>query len=606
MKRITWDNESFYVDGKPEKFISGSIHYFRVHPDYWYDRLLKLKESGCNCVDTYISWHLHEKVRGELDFTGWLDLDKYLKTIEELGLYAIIRPGPYICSECDFGGLPWWLLKTPDIGVRCFDERYLEACTPYLERACDIIRPHLLSNGGCIAFLQVENEYGSYGNDKKYLGWLRDFYIGHGIDCAFITSDGAFSMLVKNGSLDGCVASVNYLNDADAAFSTLKSVCPNQPNAVMELWNGRQDHWNSNRPPRDVDEVKESVRDAIESAGLVNLYMFHGGTTFGYMNSIHEKNELTVVTNSYDVDAPLDEFGRRTPKFYAEQEVICKALGKKIVNTATDTEIRRYSDAKLVGKCSLSESGLKLRSHESVTVHPMEYYDQGYGYIVYSTEALIDMDGAYLTLPIVHDIAHVYIDGQYRHSFLRTDTDRSLPIENGMHKIEVLVENMGRVQIGATMIDRKGLIGDIIIELRDINVYSKPLGYKVYNLPIDELPTEYTGKVYEKAPAFYKYELDVDELCDTIVNFEGFTRGVVFFNGFNLGRHWDTVHKKNRAYIPAPLMKKGKNEIVVFDVLHKESEKRVFFGEYEYQTEFDNFRRSGNKSVLDGETKDAK
>ena len=606
MSRITWDKENFYLDGKPERFISGSIHYFRVHPEYWQDRLLKLKESGCNCVDTYVSWHLHEKVRGELDFSGWLDLDAYLSAIEAEGLYAIIRPGPYICSECDFGGLPWWLLKTPDIGIRCFDKRYLDACTPYLEKVCEIIRPHLLSNGGCIAFLQIENEYGSYGNDKQYLEWLRNFYVSKGIDCTFITSDGAFRMLVKNGKLDGCVASVNYLNDADAAFSALKDVCPDQPSAVMELWNGRQDHWNSNRPPRDVEEVKESVREAVSKAGLVNLYMFHGGTTFGYMNSIHEKNELTVVTNSYDVDAPLDEFGRRTPKFYAEQEVICKALDKRIVNTSTDTELCQYPDAKLTGICALKESGLNLRSHESVTVQPMEYYDQGYGYIVYTTEALVDWDSSYLVLPTVHDIAHVYIDGRYCRTFWRTDEDRSMPIENGMHRIEVLVENMGRVQIGATMIDRKGLLGDIIIELRGLNVYSKPLGFKVYNLPIDVLPTEYNGSSYENEPTFYRYELEVSKVCDTLVNIKGFTRGVVFVNGFNLGRHWDTVHKKNRAYIPAPLLKEGKNEIVVFDVLHNNSEKRVFFGEYSYDVQYDSFRRAGNKSLLDGETKDAK
>lgn len=600
MKKITWDKKHFYVNGKPEKFVSGSIHYFRVPPEYWYDRLLKLKESGCNCVETYVSWHLHEKVRGELDFTGWLDLAAYLDVVKDLGLYAVVRPGPYICSECDFGGLPWWLLKTPDIGVRCSDERYLEACTPYLERVCEIIKPYLISNDGPVAFVQIENEYGSYGNDKEYLKWLRDFYISHGIDCAFITSDGAFSMLVKNGTLDGVVGSVNYLNDAETAFGVLQSVCPNQPNAVMELWNGRQDHWNSNRPPRDVDEVKASVADACKYAEFINLYMFHGGTTWGFMNSIHEKEELTVVTNSYDVDAPLDEFGRRTPKFYAEQEVICKARGIDVVNTATDTEIRRYSDAKLIGKTALSNSGMKLKRNTSTTILPMESYDQGYGYIVYETEALVDWDDAYLMLPVVHDIAHVYINGEYRKTFLRTDAVREMKIENGYHKISVLVENMGRVQIGRTMIDRKGLLGDIIIDVRGINTFSKPLGYTVYNLPLDELPCEYSGKIEVNAPAFYKYELEVDEVCDTIVNFEGFTRGVVFINGFNLGRHWDTVHIKNRAYIPAPLLKKGKNEVVVFDVLARDSEKRVYFGEFNKTVEYDNFRQN-QKTVRDGE-----
>ncbi len=600
MKKITWDKNHFYVNGKSEKFVSGSVHYFRIPSEYWYDRLLKLKESGCNCVETYVSWHLHEKKRGEFDFTGMLDLAAFLDVVKGLGLYAVVRPGPYICSECDFGGLPWWLLKTPDIGVRCSDERYLEACTPYLERVCEIIKPYLISNDGPVAFVQIENEYGSYGNDKAYLKWLRDFYISHGIDCAFITSDGAFSMLVKNGTLEGVVGSVNYLNDAETAFGVLQSVCPNQPNAVMELWNGRQDHWNSNRPPRDVDEVKASVEDACNCAEFINLYMFHGGTTWGFMNSIHEKDELTVVTNSYDVDAPIDEFGRRTPKFYAEQEVICKARGIDVVNTATDTEIRRYSDAKLIGKTSLSNGGMKLKKNTSTTILPMESYDQGYGYIIYETEALVDWDDAYLMLPVVHDIAHVYINGEYRKTFLRTDAVREMKIENGYHKISVLVENMGRVQIGRTMIDRKGLLGDIIIDVRGINIFSKPLGYTVYNLPLDTLPLEYSGKVEVNAPAFYKYELEVDELCDTIVNFEGFTRGVVFINGFNLGRHWDTVHTKNRAYIPAPFLKKGKNEIVVFDVLARECEKRVYFGEYNKAVEFNDFRQN-QKTVRDGE-----
>ena len=293
-------------------------------------------------------------------------------------------------------------------------------------------------------------------------------------------------------------------------------------------------------------------------------------------------------------------FGRRTPKFYAEQEVICKARGIDVVNTATDTEIRRYSDAKLIGKTALSNSGMKLKKNTSATILPMESYDQGYGYIIYETEALVDWDDAYLMLPVVHDIAHVYINGEYRKTFLRTDAVREMKIENGYHKISVLVENMGRVQIGRTMIDRKGLLGDIIIDVRGINIFSKPLGYTVYNLPLDTLPLEYSGKVEVNAPAFYKYELEVDELCDTIVNFEGFTRGVVFINGFNLGRHWDTVHTKNRAYIPAPFLKKGKNEIVVFDVLAQECEKRVYFGEYNKVVEFNDFRQN-QKTVRDGE-----
>ncbi len=576
MKKITWDNNYFYVNGEREKFVSGSIHYFRVHPEYWRDRLLKLKECGCNCVETYVPWHLHEKRRGELDFTGWLDLGAYLDLISEMGLYAIVRPGPYICSECDFGGLPWWLLKTPDIAVRCSDERYQDACKPYLERVCDMIRPRLISNGGCVAFIQLENEYGSYGNDKKHLEWLRDLYIKNGIDCPLITSDGAFSMLLKYGTLDGILASVNYRSDS-SYLDVLRDLRPNQPLAIMELWTGRQDHWDKNNAPRDIAEVKKSVEDAVDKAELVNMYMFHGGTTFGFMNSIHEMETLTVVTNSYDVDAPLDEFGRRTPKYYAEQEAICKRLGLEINNTATDTVLYPYPNANFVGTATLR--GLSLRSTDSITTLPMEAYDQGYGYIIYTADILVDYDGVDLVLPEVHDIAHVYIDGEYKAVFDRCSKVRRLPLANGVHKLAILVESMGRVQIGHTMIDRKGLVGDVKLDLCSLGAILKPFGYTVYNLPLDILPETYNEEPKENAPAFYKYELEVEEPRDTVVNFSGFTRGVAFVNGFNLGRHWDTTYKKNRAYIPAPLLKKGKNEIVVFDVLHKASEKRIWFGE---------------------------
>lgn len=198
---ITHDKTNIYIDGKATKIVSGSIHYFRVVPEYWEDRLLKLKECGCNCVDIYIAWNLHEKKEGEFDFSGWLDFGKFLEIANKLGLYAVVRPGPYICSEWDFGGLPWWLLKYRDIELRCSNERYLKLCTPYLEKVCEILKPHLIANGGNVIYIQIENEYGSYSNDKEYLEWLKNFYIEHGMNCGFITSDGETEMLLSPSSI---------------------------------------------------------------------------------------------------------------------------------------------------------------------------------------------------------------------------------------------------------------------------------------------------------------------------------------------------------------------------------------------------------------------
>ncbi len=579
MSRVYWDERHIYVDGKAEKIMSGAMHYFRVHPSYWRDRLLKLKELGCNCVETYICWNLHEPKEGEFHFDGWLDFGKYLDEAKALGLYAIVRPGPYMCSEWDFGGMPWWLLSYPEMELRCFDPLFLEKCKPYLQKTCEILRPRLIDNGGNVIFVQLENEYGSYGNDKKYLRWLETLYQQEGITCPLLTSDGETEFLLRNGTLPNVLASVNYRWDSVRCIASLKKYHGGRPGAVLELWNGKAQHWGEPIIRRDIDEVAKSVETALENAELVNLYMFHGGTSFGFMNgSLDFGNGLIVQMTSYDVDAPLDEYGRRTPKYYAEQKVIAKALGKPVENTATDTVLKTYGNARYVGETTLSPDMVKKNSF--ATVKSMEYFGQGYGYIVYATTAFVGAKGAKLLLPEIHDIAHVYVDGKYKQSLYRGDADRSVLIEeNGERKIEILVENMGRVNYGIRLKDRKGLVGDINLFDIEYNVYAKIFGFDVYSIELDRLPEVYDKKAQENAPALYKYEFTAEELTDTVLRLDGFTRGVVFLNGFNLGRHWTVEHSENKLYIPAPLLKEGVNELIVFDALANEKEKRVFLGE---------------------------
>lgn len=574
---IQVSEDKIYINGTPEKIISGAMHYFRIVPEYWYDRLLKLKEMGCNCVETYICWNLHEKREGEFDFSGWLDFSAFLKTAQELGLYAIVRPGPYICSEWDFGGMPWWLLKDRNMSLRCSDPLFLEKLTPYLENVCGILKEHLITNGGNVIFVQIENEYGCFGNDKEYLRWIKAFYEKHGIDCPFITSDWESEYLLNNGALPDVFAAVNYRWDSVRCINALKKYHGGQPGAVMELWNGKAMHWGEKFERRDIDEVAKSLETALDNAELVNLYMFHGGTNFGFMNgSLDFGGELTVQMTSYDVDAPLDEFGRRTKKYYAEQAVIAEKTGKEIVNTATDTCFKEYKDIKYIGQASLSQYPDLLKTTKSCNVKTMEDCDEPYGYIVYSTDVFIGEQGAKITMPKVHDIAHVYIDGKYLKTFYRNQSDMSFEMpKKGNYKIQILVENMGRVNFGVYIDDRKGLDGDLIIYDVAHDVTSKIFGFDIYTLGLEKLPEKIDGKADINAPAFYEYEFNADECCDTLLIPEGFGRGVAFINGINLGRHWTIENSENRLFIPAPFIKKGKNRIVIFDVLASSSDKKI-------------------------------
>lgn len=584
MKTVAYDKNGIYINGKKEKIVAGAIHYFRVMPEYWEDRLLKLKESGCNCVETYICWNLHEKKQGEFDFSGWLDFTKFLELSQKLGLYAIVRPGPYICSEWDLGGLPWWLLKYPNISLRCSDETYLSLCEPYLRKVCALMRPHLISNGGNIIFVQIENEYGSVGSDKKYLRWLKDLYIEEGIDCEFVTSDGASDTQLNAGTLPDVLATVNLGVEPERYLNVLKRIRPDQPLGIMEFWNGRCDTFGNDNPRRDVEEIKESLSVVLDKTEILSLYMFHGGTNFGFMNGgVKIGEDSYPYATTYDIDAPLDEYGRRTEKYYAEQELICKAFGKEIVNNAKDVIIKEYSDIKYMGECSLAESGLKLNSIESLNVKTMEQCDQGFGYIIYEMNTEVYEHGGYIILPEFRDIAHIYVDGKYQKTLTSCKEGEKIELnESGKHTVFVVIEALGRLCQSVKPKDFKGLLGDSLVARIEEPVWHPQqvyTNYKIYNLPVDELPQKYDGKAKVNEPAFYKYEFTAETKEDTVLHLKGFTRGVAFINGFNLGRHWAFPDIDNKLYIPAPLLKEGKNEIVIFDILHKDEEKEIILRE---------------------------
>ena len=575
--------DAIIINGKKTKIISGSVHYFRIPKEYWKDRLLKLKECGCNCVDTYTIWSMHEKAEGEFDFSNNLDVAEFLDLAKECGLYAIVRPGPYICSETDFGGFPWWLLKYKNINLRCSDPLFLSKITPYLNEVCKILKSRTFLNGGNVILIQIENEYGCYGSDKVYLNYLKNLYDENGLNVDYITSDNETEFLLKNGGVDGVIKSVNYRSDSIGCLKALKEICPNQFGAVMELWNGHGNRYGENIPTRNLKEVGESLYNALQNAEIVNLYMFAGGTNFGFTNGSWDNGgNLVVQETSYDTEAPINEYGQRTEKYYVEQQAICDFFGKKpIKSQLNDVVFTKIGTASLVKKCCLDEVlGQVGHTYDFAYLPTMEETDYGYGYIMYESRIRIGKKGGNLLMPEVHDIAHLYVDNKYVKTFYRNGKDNVFFIEqSGLYDIRIIVENMGRVNFGHKLKDFKGLVGNLLLESFDKHFFSIVMNFKVTSLPFNQKFEVVQGNVFKDKPSIYEYTINVDDPKDCLLEIKGFTRGFVLVNGFNIGRHWDIAYNSNKLYVPKSLLNKGDNQIIVFDILENNKDKIVSLGD---------------------------
>lgn len=565
--KFTITKDGFYFDGKKTKIISGAMHYFRIFPEYWEDRLLKLKELGANCVETYSAWNLHEKEEGKWDFSDRLDLVKFIETAKKLGLMVILRPGPYICSECDMGGLPWWLLKYDDIELRAYNKRFLEKAEIYLNKIFSIVNPHLITNGGNVIMVQIENEYGAFGNDKRYLSALKEIYVKNGVDVPYFTCDWEGLDTLTNGHIDGVIPFVNYRWDSETALNKLKSFSPDTPSGVMELWNGKALLGDGATPKRDLNEIEVSVKGALKKGELMNLYMFHGGTNFGFFNgSQYNNGKFMVHATSYDVQTPLGEYGNKTEKYYLEQKIICDYLGKEIVNQAKTPTLINYGELNLKSITALSRLG-KENYKVNYSKHPlnMEKYDQAHGLIAYTKD--IDFKGKTLIeLPAVHDKCKAYIDNELVYSVER-DGDNKFSVDiSGNKKLTLLVEEWGRINFDHEIYDKKGLVGDVLLNgetLTDWTVYS-------YSLDCPKTLENADGD----GAKFYKYEISLSPNGDTYLEIDGFNHGVVYINGFILGRYWSDTAQKS-FYIPNRLLTNGTNEVVVLDLEPNADKKTV-------------------------------
>ncbi|MEK5379236.1 glycoside hydrolase family 35 protein [Niallia sp. FSL W8-0635] len=561
--------KEFLLNGEEFKIISGAVHYFRVVPEYWEHSLFNLKALGCNTVETYIPWNLHEPQEGTYNFEGIANIENFVKTAEKLGLYVILRPSPYICAEWEFGGLPAWLLKDPSIRIRSSSSNFLTKVDSYYQSLFEVIRPLQVTHGGPVIMMQVENEYGSFGNDKQYLKRLKELMVKHGADVPLFTSDGAWHEALKAGSLleEDILPTGNFGSKSNQNLDQLADFHQENnkawPLMCMEFWDGWFNRWGDEIIRRDPEELADEVEELL-LRGSINLYMFHGGTNFGFMNGCSSRNSIDLPqVTSYDYDALLTEWGEPTEKYFAVQKAIKKSVGNCWQETPRDLVRKDLGKVKLNRKVSLFNT-LSTISHKVYHTHTltMEELDQNYGYILYQTT--IDNREQLDNCRVVdaNDRVQVFADKNLIHTEYQETLGSSFVLPKETKELNILVENTGRVNYGGRLLSptqRKGVRSGVMI---DIHFH---MNIDHYPLSLDDLSkVDFTNGWEANQPGFYEYIFELDELADTFLDCTGFGKGIAELNGFHLGRYWN-IGPTGSLYIPAPLLNKGKNRLIIFE-----------------------------------------
>nr|WP_300768495.1 beta-galactosidase family protein [uncultured Acetatifactor sp.] len=556
--------DNFYLDGEPVRIISGAVHYFRIVPQYWRDRLEKLKSMGCNTVETYIPWNMHEQEKGQFRFQGMLDIEGFIRLARELGLYVIVRPSPYICAEWEFGGLPAWLLREDGMRLRVSYGPFLRHVEEYYKVLLPKLTPWQCTKGGPVILMQVENEYGYYANDRGYLEEIRKLMRRGGVEVPLVTSDGPFPESLNGGKLPGALPTGNFGSRTEERFGMLRQYTEGGPLMCTEFWVGWFDHWGNGGHMR--GNLEESVKDLDKmlELGHVNIYMFEGGTNFGFMNGSNYYDELTPDVTSYDYDAVLTEDGQITEKYRRYREVIGKYAVLPEMEFSTEIRRKSYGTLEACEKVSLVSTLDSIsKGTESVWPQSMERLGQNYGYILYRTTLHTEENLEKIRLWGANDRADILLDDK----LVATLYDRELLKERELNlparrdaRLDILMENMGRVNFGPYMErQRKGIDQCVQINGHMHNHWVQ------YPLPLDNVDkVDFDREYLPGTPAFYRFVFNVEEIGDTFLDFEGWGKGCAFVNGFNIGRFWE-IGPQKRLYIPGPLLREGENEIILFE-----------------------------------------
>ena len=598
---FTTGDKTFLLNGKPFVVKAAEVHYPRIPRPYWEHRIQMCKALGMNTVCIYVFWNIHEQKEGQFDFTGNNDVAEFCRIAQKNGMYVIVRPGPYVCAEWEMGGLPWWLLKKKDIKLRERDPYFMERVKIFEQKVGEQLAPLTIQKGGPIIMVQVENEYGSYGEDKPYVSEIRDCLRGiYGKELALFQCDWS-SNFEKNG-LDDLTWTMNFGTGAniDQQFRRLGQLRPNAPKMCSEFWSGWFDKWGARHETRPAKDMVEGMDEMLSKGISFSLYMTHGGTSFGHWAGANSPGFAPDVT-SYDYDAPINEYGHATPKFWELRKMMEKyndgkkmpAVPKAPMSIITVPKFELTEFAPFIAAMTKPVNG---------TPKTFEEMDMGWGTMMYSTR-LPEITSQSVLTGEFHDFAQVFIDKKYIGKIDRVKNEKSLTIpavKEGAELI-IIVEGMGRINFGRAIKDFKGIVGDVTLttEKNDIEMVLTPKNWMNVAIPDDyktatkaldmvkgvndqvaagkakgSVPALAFTQGYEGSkklgdimkPGYHRGYFNLKKVGDTFLNFETWGKGQVYVNGHAMGRIW-SIGPQQTLYVPGCWLKKGKNEIIVLDVI---------------------------------------
>ncbi len=551
---LSWRDGVLVRGGAPHRILAGSIHYFRVHPDQWEDRLRRLAAMGANTVDTYVAWNFHERAEGDVRFDGWRDVERFIRLAGEVGLDVFVRPSPYICAEWSNGGIPFWLSGRTD-ALRTSDPGYLASVDAWYDRLIPLLAPLQAAHGGPIVAVQIENEYGSYGSDDAYLAHLRDGLRSRGIVELLTTADGITADMVEHGSVHGAMTTFTFGTGVERAVELRRD---GQALMCSELWGGWFDHWGERHHVRSPESAGGTVDALLRAGGSVSLYMAHGGTNFGLWNGANHDRVLQPTVTSYDSDAPIGEDGTLNAKFHALRSLLAPFHAGELPDVPPAPRRQAAASVPLIAARSLLDHVRSLPSG-AATPRPLTFEQLGAedGLVAYEADVSFPA-GATLSVDGLHDRATVFLDEE-RLGTLERDgsTSLALPSAGGAGRVTILVESLGRINYGPYTGEGKGIMHGVMIGRRLVHGWT-------HRIVPQDVPDAAPGAP-SSGDGVAVATVDVVEPLDAWLAFPGGVKGMVWLNGFLLGRYW-SVGPQETLYAPAPLWREGPNDIVVLDL----------------------------------------